>query len=117
MGMVNGRVVQNMEKFIFLLIMEGGSVLFFYFGFLLWKKNRIDIIHDYHTKKVKKCDKKAYTTIMGKAMVVIASGLTISGIIGLFSDPVRSGIPFGIAFMLGICIIIYAQIKYNHGIF
>ena len=54
MGMVNGRVVQNMEKFIFLLIMEGGSVLFFYFGFLLWKKNRIDIIHDYHTKKVKR---------------------------------------------------------------
>ena len=54
---------------------------------------------------------------MGKAMVVIASGLAISGIIGLFSDSVRSGIPFGIAFMLGICIIIYAQIKYNHGIF
>ena len=110
--MVNGRVVQKMENLIFLLLMEGGSVLFFYFGFLLWKKNRIDIIHDYHTKKV-----KAYTTIMGKAMVVIASGLAISGIIGLFSDSVRSGIPFGIAFMLGICIIIYAQIKYNHGIF
>ena len=82
--MVNGRVVQKMENLIFLLLMEGGSVLFFYFGFLLWKKNRIDIIHDYHTKKVKDCDKKAYTTIMGKAMVVIASGLTIFFIIPRF---------------------------------
>lgn len=106
-----------METIIFALIMEGVSALFFYLGFLLWKKERIDIIHDYHIKKVKEQDKKAYTTIMGKAMTVIAVGLAVSGIIGIFTDSVKSGIPFGAAFVLGLCMMLYAQIKYNHGIF
>ena len=56
--------------------------MFFYLGFLLWKRERIDIIHEYHVKKVKERDKKAYTMIMGKAMTVIAIGLVVSGIIG-----------------------------------
>lgn len=92
--------------------------MFFYLGFLLWKRERIDIIHDYHVKKVKERDKKAYTTIMGKAMIVIAIGLAVSGIIGVMTDSAKkSGIPFGAAFILGLCMMLYAQIKYNHGIF
>lgn len=106
-----------METLIFALIMEGCSALFFYLGFLLWKRERIDIIHDYHVKKVKERDKKAYTTIMGKAMTVIAIGLAVSGIIGVITDSAKSGIPFGAAFILGLCMMLYAQIKYNHGIF
>lgn len=97
--------------------MEGCSALFFYLGFLLWKKERIDIIHDYHIKKIKESDKKAYTTVMGKAMIVIAIGLAVSGIIGIFTDSIKSGIPLGAGFVFGLCIMIYAQIKYNHGIF
>lgn len=80
-----------METLIFVLIMEGCSALFFYLGFLLWKRERIDIIHDYHVKKVKERDKKAYTTIMGKAMIVIAIGLAVSGIIGVMTDSAKSG--------------------------
>lgn len=76
-----------------MLIMEGCSSLFFCLGFLLWKRERIDIIHDYHIKKIKEKDKKAYTIVMGKAMTVIAIGLAVSGIIGLFTDSVKSGIP------------------------
>ena len=91
--------------------------MFFYLGFLLWKRERIDIIHDYHVKKVKERDKKAYTTIMGKAMIVIAIGLAVSGIIGVMTDSAKSRIPFGAAFILGLCMMLYAQIKYNHGIF
>lgn len=91
--------------------------MFFYLGFLLWKRERIDIIHDYHVKKVKERDKKAYTMIMGKAMTVIAIGLVVSRIIGVMTDSAKSGIPFGAAFILGLCMMLYAQIKYNHGIF
>ena len=78
-----------MENIIFFLIMECGSVLFFYLGFLLWKKGKINIIHDYHYKKVKEEDKKAYTSIMGKAMIVIGIGIAISGIIGMLTDSVK----------------------------
>lgn len=106
-----------MENIIFLLIMEGSSALFFYLRFLLWKKEKINIIHDYHYTKVKEEDKKAYTSIMGKAMIVIGIGAAISGFIGVFTDSVKSGIPFGVAFIIGICIMIFGQIKYNRGIF
>lgn len=97
--------------------MEGCSALFLYLGFLLWKKEKINIMHDYHYRKVREEDKKAYTGIMGKAMIVIGCGMATSGIIGAFIDSARSGIPFGIAFIFGIGMMIYGQIKYNKGIF
>ncbi len=106
-----------MENIIFLLIMEGCSALFLYLGYLLWKKEKIDIIHAYHHTKVKEKDKKAYTGIMGKAMITIGIGLAVSGMIGAFTDSVKSGIPFGAAFVIGLGMMVYAQIKYNRGIF
>ena len=115
--LIDEREYRNMENIIFFLIMEGCSVLFLYLGFLLWKKEKINIIHDYHYTKVKEKDKKAYTSIMGKAMIVIGIGGIISGIIGTFTDSVKSGIPFGAAFIIGICMMVYGQIKYNRGIF
>lgn len=107
----------GMENIIFVIIMEGCSALFLYLGFLLWKKEKINIIHDYHYTKVKEEDKKAYTSIMGKAMIVIGIGLAISGIIGVFTDSIKCCIPFGTAFIIGICMMIFGQIKYNRGIF
>ncbi|MDD2980044.1 MAG: DUF3784 domain-containing protein [Hespellia sp.] len=106
-----------MENIIFVIIMLGLSALLFYLGFMLWKKEKINIMHDYHYTKVKDEDRKAYTGIMGKAMIVIGVGTAISGIIGVFIDSAKCGIPFGIAFILGICMMIYGQIKYNKGIF
>ena len=37
---------------------KAGSALFLYLGYLLWKKEKIDIIHAYHHTKVKEKDKK-----------------------------------------------------------
>lgn len=106
-----------MEDIVFFLIMLGISILFFYFGFQLWGKEKINIIHDYHYTKVKEEDKKAYTHMMGKSMIVIGTGIAISGGVGMFVDSVKSGIPFGAAFIIGMGMILFAQIKYNHGIF
>lgn len=106
-----------MEDIVFFLIMLGISILFFYFGFQLWRKEKINIIHDYHYAKVKEEDKKAYTRMMGKSMIVIGTGIAISGGVGMFVDSVKSGIPFGVAFIIGMGMILFAQIKYNHGIF
>ena len=107
-----------MEMILFIAVMWGGAVLFWYLGFLLWKREKIDVIHDYHHTKVREEeDKKAYTGVMGKAMIVIGSGMAISGGIGMFIDSVRSGIPFGIAFAVGLGMMLYGQIRYNRGLF
>ena len=106
-----------MEYIIFFFVMEGCSVLFFYLGFLIWKKERINLIHDYHYTKVKEKDKKAYTSIMGKAMIIMGIGMILSGIMCMVIYSAKCGIVFGISFILGLGMMIYAQIKYNHGIF
>ena len=105
-----------MENIVFFLIMEGCSALFFYLGFLIWKREKINLIHAYHYSKVKESDKKAYTEIIGKAVIVIGIGMAISGIAGLVLGE-RGMIFFGIAFVIGICMISYGQIRYNRGLF
>ena len=47
--------------------------LIFYLGLQIWKKKKISIRYEYHHKKVKDADKKAYTKQMGKAMLVIGT--------------------------------------------
>ena len=44
---------------LFFLLIVG--ILFFCLGWEIWKKEKISLIHDYHHKKVKDSDKKAYT--------------------------------------------------------
>ena len=86
-------------------------------SFLLWKKEKITILHNYHYTKVKEQDKKAYTRIMGLGMSVIGIGCAASGMIGTFTQWSKNGIPLGAGFVIGLCIMIYGQTKYNHGIF
>lgn len=53
-----------------LIIMSVVGLLFIYLGFMIWKKEKISLIHSYHHKKVKKCDKKDYTALMGIGMIL-----------------------------------------------
>ena len=57
----------EMEDVLYLTIMGVCGALFMYLGWLIWIKEKINLIHDYHYKKVKESDKKAYTAVMGKA--------------------------------------------------
>lgn len=105
-----------MRWFILLFcIIIGG--LFFNLGWKIWKKGKISLIHDYHYKKVKDNDKKAYTAQIGKAHLVIGIGIILTGIIDFFVDTLSVWWVCGITFCIGLVMIIYAQIKYNHGLF
>lgn len=106
-----------MEDILFLMIMGGIGLLFMYLGFLLWVKEKINIMHDYHYTKVKETDKKAYTRIMGIAMIVIGIGCLLSDVASLFIGGAKSGIVFCGSFAVGILMMLYGQIKYNHGLF
>ena len=106
-----------MRDIIFLVIMGLCGSICIYIGYLIWIKEKINMIHDYHYTKVKESDKKAYTSIMGKGMIVIGAGTVLSGIVEAFIQSGKGGTVFGISFVLGISMIIYAQIKYNHGLF
>ena len=82
-------------------------------------RGKTDLIHDYHQVKVK--DKAAYGRAFGKAMLVIALSMLLSGIIALFGEAeavvmisltvLILGMGIGIGFILAV------QKKYNNGLF
>lgn len=57
-------------------------------GYLLWRKERISILHEYHYDKVAEEDKKAFCMISGMGTA-------------------------SIGFFVGLTLLIYAGVKYN----
>ena len=97
------------------IIMFLVAVLFTVLGIAIYK-GKTDLIHDYHQTKV--TDKSAYGKAFGKAMLVIATVMLLSGIIGLFKNLVMLAVAiFIIGLVVGIGCIVAVQKKYNKGVF
>ena len=97
------------------IIMFLVSVLFTVLGIAIYK-GKTDLIHDYHQTKV--TDKSAYGKAFGKAMLLIATVMLLSGIIGLFEKLLILAVAILIiGFVLGIGCIVAVQNKYNKGVF
>ena len=79
-------------------------------------KGKTDLIHDYHQTKV--TDKSAYGKAFGKAMLVIATVMLLSGITGLFENLLILAVAILIiGLVIGIGCIVAVQRKYNKGVF
>lgn len=83
-------------------------------GYFVWKKERISLLHDYHYDKVSEEDKKAFCTISGIGVVLVGIGLLLTAIIIGITHSMWSFIPFAIGFVIGLIMLIYAGIRYNH---
>ena len=86
-------------------------------GLLLWKKQMISLVHDYHHKNVQKSDVPAYTRLMGIGLLLIGVGTCLTGIINLAFQTGTGWIAFGIGFFAGIGLMIKSQMKYNGSLF
>ena len=101
--------------FVYSIIMFLVAVLFTVLGIAIYK-GKTDLIHDYHQTKV--TDKSAYGKSFGKAMLVIATVLLLSGIIGLFENMIILAVAIlVIGLVIGIGGIVAVQKKYNKGVF
>ena len=100
---------------VYSIIMFLVSALFTVLGIAIYK-GKTDLIHDYHQTKV--TDKSAYGKAFGKAMLLIATVMLLSGIIGLFEKLLILAVAILIiGFVLGIGCIVVVQKKYNKGVF
>ena len=91
------------------------SALFTVLGIAIYK-GKTNLIHDYHQTKI--TDKSAYGKAFGKAMLLIATVMLLSGIIGLFEKLLILAVAILIiGFVLGIGCIVAVQKKYNKGVF
>lgn len=94
-------------------ILETMGLILAVLGCVLWKKQKITILHDYHRDNVLDSDKKAFCKISGIGILVIGIGLVLSGIIVGITDSAYSFIAFGAGFVIGMIMLIYAGIRYN----
>ena len=100
---------------VYSIIMFLVSALFTVLGIAIYK-GKTDLIHDYHQTKV--TDKSAYGKAFGKAMLLIATVMLLSGIIGLFEKLLILAVAILIiGLVIGIGCIVAVQRKYNKGVF
>ena len=89
------------------------GMAFVMFGYQIWKKEKISLLHDYHYNRVSVEDKKAFCTLSGIGVLLIGIGLVITAIVIGITDSPWSFIAFAIGFVAGLVMLIYAGARYN----
>ena len=89
------------------------GIILIIFGYLIWVKKKISLLHDYHYNKVAEEDKKAFCTLSGIGVLIIGAGLCLSAVLAVIMDSPISMIPFGVGFVAGIVVLIYVGVRYN----
>ena len=101
---------------LYAIIMLLAAGLFAGLGVAVYK-GRTDLIHSYHQTQVK--DKTAYGKAFGKALLVFAAAMLLSGVIALL-DTTAAGIAVAallVGMGAGIVCLIIVQRKHNGGVF
>lgn len=89
------------------------GILFLYLGFLIWKKEKITLLHDYHYKYVSDEDKPAFCALCGIGVICIGIGSFLSGLLIAITESSWSFMAFATGFVIGISLLIYAGKRYN----
>ena len=98
---------------IFGCIVEGlVGLLCIVLGVLLWKKQMISILHDYHHRHVKQKDIPAYTKQIGIGLILVGAGILITGVLNLFYSAYW-WVALVAGFVSGLIVMYKAQKKYN----
>lgn len=84
-------------------------------GYLVGKKGKIGLIHDYHYKRVKEEDKIAYTAMVGRAISAIGCGVVLCGLFNYITDSENGLIGLIVCIIYGLLQINKAQKLYNEG--
>lgn len=95
------------------LIFVSVGIIFLILGWLIWKKEKIELLHSYHRDKVKEEDKKAFCKISGMGTIIMGAGMIITAVIVGITESVWSFAIFAVYFIVGLAMLIFAGGKYN----
>ena len=85
-------------------------------GLKIWKKQKIQLLNEYHYEKVSEKDKPIFCKLSGIGVFIIGIGIALTGIITFFTESPLSFIPMGIGLIVGMTLLIWTIIKYNHSV-
>ena len=89
------------------------GIIFILLGYLIWKKQKISLLHEYHYDKVSEEDKGVFCALTGKGVLIIGIGMIITAVIVAITDSPWSFIVFAIGFVIGMRKIVCAEYRYN----
>ncbi|MCR4643808.1 MAG: DUF3784 domain-containing protein [Oscillospiraceae bacterium] len=82
-------------------------------GYLIWKKERIDLLHAYHIEKVSPEDRKAFCALSGSGLLVIGSSLLLTAVLLWITESALSFLLFAAGLAAGMILLIVAGMKYH----
>ena len=82
-------------------------------GLLVWKKEKIGLLHDYHVDRVAPENKAAFCRLSGIGLVLIGAGLAVTAVLLALTNSAASFISFAAGFAAGLALLITAGVKYN----
>lgn len=100
-----------------MIVLLSVGILFQVLGLLLRKKQKLQLIHDYHVGKVKPEDVPAYTRLMGLGMQAIGAGCLLTGLIAAGLEQPLGWIALPLGLVVGVALFHKAQKTYNGGWF
>ncbi len=80
-------------------------------------KGNISTIHGYNRRKVSKADAPKYGKAMGLGTSMIGISIVLTGILQMIFDMESIFYLAAVGVAIGLVILLYAQFKYNKGIF
>ena len=102
-----------MGRIIGAIVIGGVGTIIAVMGWMIWKKEKISLMHDYHVNKVSAENKPAFCRLSGIGLIVVGIGLLISAVILGLTDSVYSFLCFAVCFFTGLAMLIIAGVKYN----
>ena len=89
------------------------GLLFLALGWMIWKNERMDLLHDYHRHRVSEEDKKRFCALCGMGVGVIGVGMLLTAVLFAATGKLWSLFAFVVGFLVGIVMLIRAIWKYN----
>ena len=89
------------------------GILFAVLGWQIWKKQRMDLIIQYHCSKVQEADKRSFCALSGLGILVIGIGFLLSGLCTVFLRSALVFVPMTVGLIAGIILLASAIGKYN----
>ena len=100
-------------KIIGVAVTGGVGLLCAVLGLLIWKKERIDLLHEYHTNKVSPENRTAFCTLSGAGILLVGVGLLLTALLLGLAESVYSFLPFVAGFIAGLALLLTAGRRYN----
>lgn len=82
-------------------------------GLIIWKKQNISLVHEYHRNRVRPEDVPAYTRLVGQGLMLAGIGSALTGMVNAVSGTRLGWGLFALCFAAGIALFLRAQRLYQ----